>query len=111
MRRFPIFIVLLLNTLFISCKKENNGNADCNSNASTIREITDQQATVILDGGKFFIIEKGTIDTRLIPCNLEKDFQMPNLQVTISGDVKATTKPVNGPCCTENFVINKIAKR
>lgn len=101
----------LCNILPNSCKKENTKTSDCFPNADTYRQIVDRPATVRQQaGGTFYIVEQGTIDTRLNPCNLTTEFQIDNLQVTISGDVKATLQGGTVPCCTENFVITKITR-
>ncbi len=57
-----------------------------------------------------YIIEQGTIDTKLIPCNLPIEFVQDNLQVIISGDVKLRPREANEPCCTEDIVITKITR-
>lgn len=109
------YITTLIASLFImtilpSCKKDNNSNTDCFPNRSTVRQITNAQATVKKSGEKFYIVEQGSIDTRLNPCTLPQEFQVDNLQVTISGDVKSTLQGGPEPCCTENFTITKISK-
>ena len=112
MRHSLTFIAFVLVTTIISCKKDNNTNTDtdCFPNTTTVRQITNAQATVKAAAGKFYIIEQGSIDTKLNPCNLAQEFQIDNLQVTISGDVKTTSYAVGEPCCTDNFVITKITK-
>jgi hypothetical protein len=102
----------LVTTIISSCKKDNNVNTDtdCFPNATTVRQITNAQATVKAAGGKYYIVEQGTIDTKLNPCTLSKEFQVDNLQVTISGDVKLTQQGGLEPCCTDNFVITKISR-
>ena len=92
MRSSLTFIAFVLVTTIISCKKDNNtnSNTDCFPNATTVRQITNGQATVKAAGEKFYIVEQGTIDTKLNPCSLAQEFQVDNLQVTISGDVKLT---------------------
>jgi len=101
---------LLVTTTISSCKKDNSTNTNCFPNTSTVRQITNAQATVKASGGKFYIVEQGTIDTKLNPCTLAQEFQVDNLQVTISGDVKLTSYAVGEPCCTDNFVITKISR-
>ena len=94
-----------------SCKKDNNKIDDCFPNSTTSRQILNKPATIKQQpGGLFYIVEQGTIDTKLNPCNLTPEFQVDNLLVIISGDVKATVQGGPGPCCTENFVITKIAR-
>jgi|GEM_PF-2011081 len=101
----------LCSLLFQSCKKDNTKPTDCFSKADSYRQIVDKPATVRQQpGGTFFIVEQGTVNTRLNPCNLPTDFQVDNLQVTISGDVKATMQGGPGPCCTEILVITKITR-
>jgi len=110
MRYLKILIVLISVTSIFSCKKDNNSSADCFPNTSTVRQITNGQATIKEVSGKFYIIENNSIDTKLNPCPLAKEFQVDNLQVTISGDVKSTTQGGTGPCCTENFIVTQISR-
>ena len=109
MRYFTNFIVaILILSIVSSCKKNKDVNTECSPNSPTVRQITNAQATIKKDQGKFFIVEKGSIDSRLNPCSLPQDFQMNDLSITVSGDVKET--PQSNPCCTENFVITEISK-
>ena len=101
---------MLGTALIFSCKKDNNANDNCFPNTSTVRQITNAQATVKKAGGKFYIVENESIDTKLNPCTLPQEFQVDNLQVIISGDVKSTLQGGLEPCCTENFIITKISK-
>lgn len=104
------FFILLLIVGY-SCKKPHKKNDDCFPNAPTYRQILNKPAIVRQQSNSlFYIVEHGTIDTRLNPCNLATDFKIDNLQVTISGDVKTTFQVGPGPCCTENFVITKITR-
>lgn len=105
---FHLPIFLLFTMLFFSCKKNDTLKTDCFPNDITTRTIVDKQAIIKSVSGKYYIVEQGVIDTKLIPCNLTQEFQVDNLQVTISGDVKATLQVGPGPCCSENFVISKI---
>jgi hypothetical protein len=94
-----------------SCNKDNAQPIDCFPNATTLRQISNRPATINQQpGGLFYIVEQGSIDTKLDPCNLPSEFQIDNLQVIISGDVKATVQGGPGPCCTDVFVISKITK-
>jgi len=100
MRNSLLLIAFLIVTAFNSfCKKDNNTNTDCFPNTSTIRQITNAQATVKAAGGNFYIVEQGAIDSKLKPCTLAQEFQADNLQVTISGDVKLTQHGGPEPCC------------
>jgi len=80
----------------------------CYSDAITTRTILNKPATIRLQSGQYFIVEQGTIDTKLLPCNLSAEFQIDNLPVTISGEVKATAQNAFYPCCIEHFIILKI---
>lgn len=105
---FLISVVLLL--IVGSCKK--TGKTDkCFPGVETVRQITDRPAVikVTATANAVYIVEQGSIDTKLIPCNLAKEFIQNDLTVIISGDVKKTPKD-SGPCCTENLVITKITK-
>lgn len=107
-----IFLISLLVISFLfSCKKDTTKNSDCFPNASTYRQIINKPAAISQQpGGTFYIIEQGTIDVKLDPCNLPTDFQVDRQQVTISGNVKATVQGAPGPCCIEGFVITKITR-
>lgn len=110
MRRFLHLIhFLTLIILFNSCKKE-KANTECFPNATTVRQISNKQAVIKLTGtvNDVWIIEEGSIDTKLIPCNFPMEFYQDGLKVIISGDVKST--PQAGPCCSENFFITKITR-
>ena len=104
----PLAGFLVLTLALTNCKKTKTDN--CFENDPTSGQIVNKQATVKLMNNKFYLVEQFTIDTWLNPCNLAREFRIDNLQVTISGDVKTTTYPPGEPCCTENFVITKIAK-
>ena len=103
---------LVLAPFFIcSCKKDKANSNDCFPNVTTTRTILNKPATIKLQpGGVFYIVEQGTIDTKLNPCNLTTEFKVDNLQVTITGEVKATIQGGPGPCCTDDFYITKISK-
>lgn len=106
-----IIIIILFSVVIVSsCRKEVKPITVCFQNDLTFRQITDQHAIVKLINNLFYIIEQSSIDTRLKPCNLSKDFQINDLQVILSGDVKATFSTDFGPCCTMNFIITKISK-
>ncbi len=104
-------LVLLIGLIFLACKKNNDKSNDCFPGAITTRQIIDKPASIRQQAdGLFYIIEQGTIDSRLNACNLPTEFQINNLDVTISGEVKATVWGGPGPCCIENFVITKISR-
>ena len=85
------FVIGLL--LISSCKKDKAQTNDCFPNATTSRQIINKPATIKQQSaGVFFIVEQGTIDTKLNPCNLTPEFQIDNLLVTISGNFKATVQ-------------------
>jgi len=105
------FITLLFSIIIlVSCKKDLKSTADCFPNDPTARQITDEHATIKLLDNVFYIIEQGTIDTQLKPCNLSKEFQVNDLPVIVSGDVKSTVSVGPGPAGIDNFVITKISK-
>ncbi len=111
MRYWLNLMVLLL--LLISCKKEKDETiTGCSPDAITIRQISNNQAIIKVTGmmNGVYILEQGTIDTKLIPCNLPAEFIQNDLQVIISGDVKFRQRTGIEPCCTENLVITKITR-
>jgi hypothetical protein len=109
-QRLALITTTIFLTLASSCRKDSKTLPECFPDTPTNRQVTNQQATVISSGGQFYIIEQGTIDTKLKPCNLQQEFQVNNLQVTISGNVKQTIQGTGEPCCIENFVITKITR-
>ena len=67
--RYRLNLMALL-LLLVSCKKEkNNSITGCSPDAITIRQITNKQAVIEVTGmiNGIYIIEQGTIDTKLIP--------------------------------------------
>lgn len=106
---FLIVAVLLMITFFSACKKDSNSTVDCFSDLLTVRQITNEHAVIKSIDGNFYIVEQGAIDSRLNPCNLKQEFQVNDLEVTISGNVKSTVQIGPGPGGTENFVITKIS--
>lgn len=101
---------LIVTLLVFSCEKENSNISGCPTEATTERIVMNKPATVREIGGTYYIIEQNTIDTRLIPCDLDAAFKVDNLQVVISGEVKKTSPSPGVPCCTNNFVITSITK-
>ncbi len=110
MQHFPTVIkFFILVTIVGSCKKDKNS-MECFPGAPTVRHITNKHAVIKLTAtvNSVWIIEQGTIDNKLIPCNFPMEFYQDGLPVIISGEVKST--PQGGPCCTENFFITKISR-
>jgi hypothetical protein len=105
-----VVIAFVSFSIAASCRKDQTQTDDCFNNIATTRHIVNKQATVVLAGTEIYLVEQGTIDTRLYPCNLDTAFRVNNLPVKISGEVKGTS--INGiaPCCGENFVITKISR-
>lgn len=96
----------------ISCKKEDKA-TDCFPDTSTVRVIDNKKAVVKLTATAVepvYLVEEGTIDTRLVPCNFPMEFYQHDLQVIVSGEVKVTHQTGSVPCCAENFVITKISR-
>ena len=108
MRNIIQLTAIFLLLAMYSCKKD-KVSSECFANATTVRVINNTQATIKDIGGNYFIIEQGSIDTRLNPCLLAQEYKINNLPVVISGEVKLTPGTFE-PCCTVNFVITKIEK-
>lgn len=113
-RTFTTILSLILFTALFSCKKDKNKKVEgCPTSAQTVRVIKNKTATVKVTAtavAPAYLVEDGTIDTKLIPCNLPLEFYMEGLRVTISGEVKATASTAYGPCCWEDFVITEISR-
>jgi hypothetical protein len=106
-----IIVFFIPVTIVSSCKKEKNSTG-CFPGATTVRQITNKQAVIKVTAtiNPVYIIEQGSIDTKLIPCDLPIEFYQNDLHVVISGDVKSTLQGGPGPCCNENFVITRISR-
>jgi hypothetical protein len=106
---FPLFFMF---SFLVFCKKEDKS-ATCYADLATTRQINNKRAVVKLTATytePVYLVEEGVIDTRLIPCNFPVEFYQNDLQVTISGEVKATQQTGLAPCCEAKFVITKIAR-
>ena len=112
MRLGVTLVLLLIKLNLVSCKKEDKA-TDCFPNTPTARVIDNKKAVVKLTATAVepvYLVEEGTIDSRLIPCNFPMEFYQHDLQVTLSGEVKATEQTGAVPCCAENFVITSISR-
>ncbi len=112
MRHFLTLIAFfILVTIVSSCKKEKKS-GECFPGAAIVRQIINKQAVIKLTATihPVWLIEQGSIDSKLIPCNFPMEFYQDGLQVIISGEVKSTPQVVPGPCCAESFVISKISR-
>ncbi len=113
MKKYYIAFLVIIATMFTfqSCNKNDNETnlENCYINDITTRQLVNKQATIEIINGQFYIVEPNTIDEKLRPCNLTVDFQINNLQVIVSGNVKATPQ-IGMPCCTQNFEITSIRK-
>lgn len=101
----------MLLLAFFSCKKNNVPAQDCVPGGVISREIVNKAARVQLLNGKFYLVEAGTIDQKLLPCNLDAAFRQNGLLVTISGQEKGDATAQNEPCCTSYFWISKISRQ
>lgn len=111
MKSSSFWKILLVNTLvIIACSKEGSTESSCANDAPTERTLIDKAATVREIGGQYYIIEQNTIDTKLLPCNLDPSFAFDNLPVVVSGDVKKTDLTAGEPCCINNFIISRITR-
>lgn len=103
--------ILFVSTIvIISCSKEGSTEPSCATDAPIERTIIDQAAMVWESEGKYYISEHNTIDTKLIPCNLDPSFAIDNLSVLVSGDVKKAPFTDDEPCCTNYFIITSITR-
>lgn len=113
------FIPALLITAFLftglpACKKSSNTNTegDCPllADQATIRTLIMQPATIKQEGRLFFIVEDGTIDQKLRPCNLTQDLQVHDLKVVVTGEVKKQLS-FSSYCCVDELLIHKISRK
>lgn len=111
--RYSVFIINLICIIIVcvSCKKDRR-TAECLSDVVTVRQILNRPALIKVTATRnpVEIIEQGSIDTKLIPCNFPMEYIQDGLMVIISGDVKSTPQVGPGPCCFENLVITKISR-
>jgi len=106
--QIPLLVLLVTATVLSSCKKEEKSDP---CSAPTARIISNKPAVIKLNAtiNGVTIVEQGSIDTWLIPCNLPQDFYQNDLQVVISGEAKETRFP-SGICCPQHFFITKISR-
>jgi hypothetical protein len=108
--RMTSALLFMLILIFAACNKDKkpNGCAD----GATVRQIINKRAVVKVTAliHPVYLIEEGAIDTKLVPCNFPPEFYQGDLEVVISGEVKATSQPAGAHCCFENFVITKISR-
>lgn len=106
-----LIALFILITIVDACKKQKE-TTGCFPNASTVRQISNKKAVIKLTAtvNPVWLIEQGSIDTKLIPCNFPMEFYEDGLAVIISGEVKSTATVASEPCCNENFVITKISR-
>ena len=107
---FNFLTFLVLSLIVGSCKK--TGLTDkCFPGVPTVRQIVDRAAVIKVTAtvNAVYIVEQGSLDTKLIPCNLAKEYFQNDLNVIVSGEVKQTPRG-SDPCCAENFVITKITR-
>lgn len=116
MRQTALFLTCFaLAVAIAACSKDKkNGDANkCFPGSVTARTITNQKATVWLNDSVIGVnlTEDGTIDTRLIPCNLPRELYIHGLKVIISGEVKTGEPSPTQIAGIENFVITSIKKQ
>ena len=113
MRHFLTLIIFFSLFTLDSSSKKDRETTECLPNATTLRQISNKEAVIKLTAtiNPVWIIEKGSIDSKLIPCNFPMEFYQDGLEVIISGEVKSTPQVEPGSCCTENFVITKISRQ
>ena len=112
MRQRLTLLTLFLSLTIVTCRKKNTDATDCFSHTPTVRKIVNKSAVVKVTATIYdtYLVEQGTIDTKLIPCNLPQEFMQNDLLVVITGDVKQTTRVASEPCCADNFVIERITR-
>ena len=110
MRIMTSAVLFIIIAICNACNKDKKPKA-C-ADGQTVREVINKRAVIKLTATvhPVYLIEEGAIDTKLVPCNFPTDFYQDDLQVIISGEVKATPQPSGLPCCLENFVITKITR-
>lgn len=109
---FRLLVGLTFISLGFACKKQEKATG-CSSNEPVLRTITNKKATVRVTATvemPVYLVEEGTIDTRLIPCNLSMDFYREGLQVIISGITQSALPGYSSVCCVENINITSISK-
>lgn len=107
------FILFLLLPLLNACEKANKAApVDCLAGATTIRQIVNKQAIIKITspGASPYLVETGSIDAKLIPCNLPAEFSQNDLLVIISGEVKQRVQSPMEPCCSEDLFITNISR-
>jgi hypothetical protein len=107
-----VWLATSLIIMIVACKRENS--QDCMPDVKTISELTNVNGIMrLVDTSSDYIIlvAQGLDTLGYVPCNLPESFEIPNLEITVSGLVKYTLDPCFFGYCPENFVITKIGKQ
>lgn len=104
-------ITALIIGLLTGCQKDNNSeNPDCSSGA-VLQSVVDQLAIVKQQGSEFYLIPEGAIDSKYYPCSIPEAFQVNDLPVKITGDIRAKASAGPGPCCNYWVQLFSISRR
>lgn len=115
----PLATSLLLLIIATGCKKDKKDKEEtldvlppCYKQSPVYRELKDKRATVKVTATAIgtYLVEEGSIDTKLITCDLPLEFQKNNLEVIINGGVHDMPPVSNFPCCIQSLDITSIRK-
>lgn len=99
MKKYSSLILMTLIGISLSCNKDAVKDGSCFPNTETYRQLKDAPAEIWENGSSHFLImEDGTTDARLLPCNLPAEFQVNGLLITVGGDIKAFVHAGPAPC-------------
>lgn len=75
MKHLSVFLITSFALCLFSCKKEKQIRQDCFEGFTAQRQLTDAAAIIKMIDETYFIMEEGTYDERLFPCNLPDKFK------------------------------------
>ncbi|MBX3241078.1 MAG: hypothetical protein KIT80_16345 [Chitinophagaceae bacterium] len=107
-----LILLFITVSLIFACKKQDES-TECSPGKPILRTITGKKATVRITATAVmpvYLVEEGTIDSKLIPCNLPMDYYKEGLVVTISGRTQLAEPYTSFPCCIESLFITAISK-
>lgn len=111
MKHLSVFLITSFALCLFSCKKEKQIRQDCFEGFTAQRQLTDAAAIIKMIDETYFIMEEGTYDERLFPCNLPDKFKKNDLTIKVSGTVYAFASAPPGPVYTNGLVISAISER
>lgn len=110
MMKWFLFCFYFSFALLAGCGKSESDSGYCGfANDPTIGSVHNRAATISKTSDFFYIRLTGS-DTTLGPCNLPDEYKVPDLPITVTGDLKPTNHVAYLGSNHFNFVITAVSK-